>query len=110
MSEHIKRTTVRQCDGLRKHQRNAVRMRVVAFNGGEAWSRYLWVDREEALEHYRELRRKGYDSLDAYHEAVFPRWSSGYGGPGGSFSTIPQTIKGRSRKWILWTQSGGWDI
>lgn len=106
----VERKTVSDPKILRNHNHNAVRLRGICFDGGEGWSRYLWIDRAEALEHYRELRQRGYDILDAYHEAVFPNWSSGYRGPGRSFSTIPERIKGRSRKWIVWTQTGGMDV
>ncbi len=103
----MKNTTIKTDASIHSHHKAAERLIVHEFS--DSWTRYLIINRKKLLTLYKKLRQRGLSMFDAYQE-LLPYWhGESYGGPGRPFTRCP-FICHKSRRYVVWCQSGGWDV
>lgn len=101
-------------EAARRHHPHAVRVVIKYYDDdGCEWQRWLVIDRKKAMSDVSNSRKECPNCRAralSFIEPTGDGWEAYYGGPGMGFARRPYRLKRRSRRWIVWVQSGGVDV
>lgn len=98
------RTIITNPERLKEHHPDAIRM--VVYDDGESWRRYLILDRKKVCDGLRRIRTQ--TSRRRWY--IYPEWYPYYRGPGYGYAHEAYRVAKQSRRFVVYCQTGGLDI